>query len=870
MAQKILTEILKYYNIIPPAVQNATNPHLLQESALDIPQGIPALLAYSERHSKGHSMDQNLMKSLLSRHAGSIPDLRLVALACGLIYYSRPIVGPVLSSAWEELGHDIDEWITGRPLTNDEATAMAQRQIELKPEPKLEPKPNPNHNTNSESQPERKTVSITKAELKELNNFADAVQARLEEAKTRQADMLTVNCDLEDDVERLENDVERLEKAAKDDAAHSDARIQALNTQIDIEKDGRETVWNERENFRLGGKNLKKQLEDLQAEYNELEDDRDEWSEMAEEMAMELQGEINDATTDRDNLQAEVAQLETDKQTLESSLAQKLAEQKASDERRAELENTVAEAAKALSDAAAAKQAQDKRVEELEAFKLQHEKSAAEAESLAGKVNAQADPAAEDVGKADKAQLKRLRVQLNAEQASYKSASKRKQIFRYGCKKLNKELKDLHAKYSMLEDSRNTWRETCEALEKQADVKVVRALKEQIASDNAHNERRIGALETQLGFEKTNREEAQQIARQLREDCKELKHELEDLTTEYENLELSYQELDHMHGAEEEANEEKDEEITNLKAENDRLKADFTALNEGNTQLNAESTGVAEPVGVEKEDESRQNDDAMFQQVEGAKTTDAEEDLPLRRVKSAPLWLPLPHHGDSFDPLYDVSDYGDDDRDDEEDGTEDPGEHQGSHDDEHHPGNNDGDGASEDDKNDDDDPDDGRNGGADKVATDADPAREDHVANPPGLSDDTTSSRLPLHNGQRPEDLPIPELSPRRASSTMNASAFNFVPSVRPERPVPPILPHHQAYIASQQSNDLSAHMPAPKAAGPAEAKNPHVRKINEEVKRLEWRRKSGMPDLVEDEGGIPLSDEALGKDSSLASSELI
>ena len=142
--------------------------------------------------------------------------------------------------------------------------------------------------------------------------------------------MLTVKCYMEDDVERLGNDFERLEKAAKDNAAHSDARIHALNTQIDIEKDGRETVWNEREKFRLGGKVLKKQPEDLQAEYNELKDNRDEWSEMAEEMAIEFQGELDNMTTDRDNLQTRVAQLKTDKQTLESSLVQKVAEQKAS------------------------------------------------------------------------------------------------------------------------------------------------------------------------------------------------------------------------------------------------------------------------------------------------------------------------------------------------------------------------------------------------------------------------------------------------------------------------------------------------------------------------------------------------------------
>ena len=755
MAQKILTEILKHCNIIPQTVQQATNSHLLQESDIDIPHGIPALFEYSELHRKARIMDQTVTKSLLGRQVGSLPDLRLVALACGLIYYSRPIVGPVLSSAWEELGNDVEEWISGRPVTNNKTKTMAQRQIEVNPESNLD------NNTNSGSQPEPGSVSITMAELQELNTFADDIQARLDEAKTRQADILTVNCDLEDEVERLGGVAERL--------------------------------WNEREKFRLGGKDLKKRLEDLQAEYNELEDDRDEWSEMAEEMAIEYQGELDEMTTDRDNLQNQVAQLETDNQTLESSLAQKLAEQKASDERRAELESSVAEAAKALSDAAAAKQEQDSRVEELEAFKSQQEKSAAEAESLADTTNAQADP------------------------------------------KLSQELEDLHEKYNALKDSRDTWKATCEALENQADVKAVQALRDQIASDAAHNERRIGALETHLGMETTNREYAQEVARDLRQKRMKLEDELKNVTEQYDNLELSYQELDHMHDAEERANEEKDEEITTLKAENDRLKAEFSALNEGNTRLDAESTEVAEPVDVAAKDESGQK-----------------------------------------------SDYGDDDSDDDSDlGSlfEDRSEHEGSHDDEHGSESNDGDGASDDD----DSPDDGRNGGADKVATDADLAREDHDANLQGLSDDTTSARMPLENGQRPADMPVPEPSPRRASFTMNASVSDFVPSVRPKLPVPPILPYHQAYIASQQGSNSSGSvsvsgsasasaspLPALQGFSAAKARNPHVQLINEEVKKLEWRRNSGQPDLVEDEAGIPLDDGALGEDCSLPSSELM
>lgn len=260
---------------------------------------------------------------------------------------------------------------------------------------------------------------------------------------------------------------------------------------------------------------------------------------------------------------------------------------------------------------------------------------------------------------------------------------------------------------------------------------------------------------------------------------------------------------------------------------------------------------------------------------------------------------------------------------DREDGDGDGGEDQGNHDDKPDSGNDDRDGPNEDDKNDDDDPDDGRNGGADKVATDADLAQED-VVNSPVLSGDTASSELPLKDGQRPTDLQTPNASPQRASFIMNGSAIEFVPSVRPKRPVPPLLPHHQAYTASQQGvnfsnsssgsasplpkfqaysaakpatlspevsvrgsiqnqypfpelhdsavpmhNELPAHTPAPKAAGPAEAKNAHIQKLNEEVKRLEWRRKSGMPDLVEDEDGVAVPDVVLGKSFSLATGSL-
>ena len=556
-----------------------------------------------------------------------------------------------------------------------------------------------------------------------------------------------------------------------------------------------------------------------------------------------------------------------------------------------------------------------------------------EAESPPEQIDAQADLTAEDEDNADKTQIKRLQVQLHVEQANYRSVFQRKEVFRHGGKKLKKELEDLQAEYNMLEDSRDTWKETCEALEKQTDVKAVRALRDQIASDNAHNERRIEALETQLGFERTNREEAQNIARELRESVKKLKDELEEAVARYENLQTSYEELDNMHGAEERANEDKDDEISDLKAEHERLEARFAALNERYVELNADrtgaaETGAAETGAAEEEDESQRKDKPIFQQPEGSKVTNVEEGAPLRRIQSAPLWLPLAHHGDTFDHMYDVSDYGDDDRD-REDGDEDRNDDEDDRDDKPDSGNDDRDGASEDDKNndnddagpneddkdDDDDPDDGRDGGADKVATDADLAQEDVVVKSPGVSGDIPSSKLPLKDGKRPTDLQTPDPSPPRIPSKMNGSAIEFVPSVRPKRPVPPLLPHHQAYTASQQGvnssnsssgsasplptfkihsaanratllpevsvrgsiqnqypfpeiydstvpmhNELPAHTPAPKAAGPAEAKNAHIQKLNEEVKRLDWRRKSGMPDLVEDEEGVTVPDVVLGK----------
>ncbi len=552
-----------------------------------------------------------------------------------------------------------------------------------------------------------------------------------------------------------------------------------------------------------------------------------------------------------------------------------------------------------------------------------------EAQSLPEQTNAQADPAAEDVNHADSAAVERLQTQLSVEQANYRFVFTRKEIFRHGGKKLKEELENLQAQYNKLEDNRDTLQETCEAMEQQADVRAFRALRDERASDNTHNARRIEALENQLGFERTTRVEAQDTARQFQERLNK---------------------LEKMLGAEEMA-EDKDHEIADLKAECDRLAAEVAEMEERYDGLDAARNEDAETADAETEDSARANEMTIFRRPQ-----EQEIGSPLRRVQSAPLWLPLPHHGDSFDVLYDVSDYGVYDRDgrkdrddkdggddhrndkdggearedrdggedrtddqghaddkhdtgnennrDDNNGEQDRGEDQGHDDDKHDSGNENDDDTGEDGKNDDDNPDDGRDSGADKVAAEADPAEEDHIANPSGLAGDTTLPEFALNNGQRSADLPVPKPSPRQTSFSMNGSVSEFVPSVRPKRPVPPILPHHQAYIASQQGPSSSGsdpgpvsplpeiqstiqgfvynqppspqmhnstvsrhhehfeHTPAPKASGSVRAKNAHVQKLNEELKRLEWRRKSGMPDLVEDEEGVAIPDDILGKSS--------
>ena len=434
--------------------------------------------------------------------------------------------------------------------------------------------------------------------------------------------------------------------------------------------------------------------------------------------------------------------------------------------------------------------------------------------------NAQLEDIPEEDGAAA-TQVERLENQLQVEQANYSHVFKMKEILRHGGLKLKKELEDLQADYNVLEDDRDTCKETLEALKEQTDVKAVKALRAKMTDDKEDFERRIADLEARLELEQNSREEAQQVSQDLLSHQEELQERLEMAISAYDGLEAATVDLGSLHDPAHVAGEEPvyvrfddDEEVKKLKAEQARLDAEVEEMERVHEEeMNTRRGAVAEG-------ESWQIYQFAYQQTQGTTT---QEGAPLRRTQSAPLWLPPPHHGDTFDPLYDVSDYGDDNRDSEDRDQSRVEEDQNDRVGERGSGNDGGDGAGEEDNGDDDDLDDSRNGGADKVPTDASLAEEHH----------TTDSLA-----QPPKSEPSPP-------SNMNASASEFIPSVRSGQSLIP-LP--------------SMNSPSPKTAGPGQAKNPHTQKLNEEVERREWRRMRGMPISAEDEEGDVLPDDILGK----------
>ena len=418
------------------------------------------------------------------------------------------------------------------------------------------------------------------------------------------------------------------------------------------------------------------------------------------------------------------------------------------------------------------------------------------------------------------AQVERLQTQLEVEQAS--------------AGKLKKELENLEADFKVVEGSRDWWKETYEAMEQQSDDKATRALRLKIETDKAWNERRISRLENELEVEFEAREKAQATVRELREKCEKLDDDVDEARAAYNNLAAAY----HVFGSEDGDGDDEfyprpvegDDDLSGLKADLARVQADLDGMDgQDKAEVDAKAKWRARLDELEAQDEAKP-DAETTEPVQGEswrtyKFACQHPPLPmiprpalppLRRVQSAPLWLPLPHHGDTFDPLYDVSDYGDDDGDDEG-GNEAPDKGQGDrdakHDSEDGRTDNDANGKG-DDEGDDDNGDDGHAGGAEKVATDA----------------------------------ATPGKSSSRASSSLNGAVPEFVPSVRSSSSVPLVLP---------------AHAPTPKASGPEDVRNPHIQKLNQEVKRLEWRRKSGMPDSAEEEEGHAGPEDVLGESFS-------
>ena len=245
----------------------------------------------------------------------------------------------------------------------------------------------------------------------------------------------------------------------------------------------------------------------------------------------------------------------------------------------------------------------------------------------------------------------------------------------------------------------------------------------------------------------------------------------------------------------------------------------------------------------------------IFEQPQGLSDSNVGEGTPLRRTQSAPLWLPLPRHGDTFDPLYDVSDYGNDDDHNDGAGDEDGGEGPGDQDDTHdsgddngngsHQGENDNDddgddisgdensnGAGQDENDDDDDGNDRRDGGAENLAIKTYQTRQDHVGDTTPCPEDTPLPDTPPNGGHIPV---TPEPSPRQVSPNLNVAAPAFVFTHRPTRPVPF------------------------RAMGPEDTKNDHIKKLNEELKRRAWIEKSGKPDMAEG-NGVAVAEDVIGK----------
>lgn len=66
-----------------------------------------ALLKFSRRHSNTSALDRVMAKLSLARHFRNIPEVRLAAVVCGLLYMSRSYIGPILSSIGDGMNQEL-------------------------------------------------------------------------------------------------------------------------------------------------------------------------------------------------------------------------------------------------------------------------------------------------------------------------------------------------------------------------------------------------------------------------------------------------------------------------------------------------------------------------------------------------------------------------------------------------------------------------------------------------------------------------------------------------------------------------------------------------------------------------------------------
>ena len=675
MAQNMLAEVLRHYHVIAPTNAAESNHDLMQELEL-VPQGIPALYAYSERHVRDHGAAKELMNAFINfsrRHRGRLLDFRLLPIVCVLAYLSRPMITSALSSILESIGQDTEGTASKPPHPSYMSRATQTCG------------PDPNPSVESDLEPE--LVTFTVAEIMWLKNLATDLLANEDKAKIRQSDMLTAIGDLEDENEELKDEVTRLKKKITDDTAHFEARIRALENQHTEDKDNEQKFCDERGKYRRECKDLKKELEKLQKEYNDLEDDRDDCRERVEDlgvMAEQLKDDFEGMKTQRDDLKKANDLLVIDKEEAEAKAAldrdavqdlEDICEDLDKEDNRQKRE--LQEAEKVIS-----RQKRELQEAAKETADLKAQLAAVSAIRWEGLNDFESDPETKET-KEEKSAAHATGSQDSAEEKTFKPSSQPKTVEQSEAEiRRSKELDELMAVHNTLEPSRDTWR------------------------------------------------------------------------------------------------------------------------------------------------------GAIFKLPEGLKENNVEEGAPLRRIQSAPLWLPLSHHGDNFDPLYDVSDYGDDDDHHDDVGDEDHDKGQSDQDDKDDSGDDNGNG-SDPDENDDDDEDDGLDLGAEKVDIYENQPRQDPVADRTPLSEDTPSPDSALNNGQM---RIVPDPSPRQASFNLNVGAPEFVPTMRPPRPV------------------------SSRAMGPDDAKNAHIKKLNEELKRREWMEKSGKPDLVEDKEGVAVAEDVVGK----------